>query len=151
MAHRIIFWALLLLSVGGCASYRKELDANPPFTPHRFSSYDLEVAWKTEQSDGGLRLAGAVTNRRDYFLHDLELTARLVDREGKVLARETYTDFPTYVPPGKEAPFRMELRLPAGGAVERIRFSYVYWLAEPPPAFRGYGDVPYFGSFDSPP
>jgi hypothetical protein len=151
MAHRVIIWALLLLTAAGCAGYRKELDGNPPFTAHRFRSYDLEVAWQTEQSGNAINLAGTVTNLRSYFLHDLELTARLVGREGKLLARETYTGFPTYLPPGKDAPFRMEFRVPPGGEVERVRFSYVYWLTEPPPSFRGYDDTPYFGSFVSPP
>ena len=150
MTKRLIVAALLLLTVAGCAGYRKELDVNPPFAPHRFRSYDLEVIWQAEQGADGIHLAGTVVNRRDYFLHDLELTARLLDREGKVLARETYTAFPTYIPPGTDAPFRMKLRTPPG-KVERVRFSYVYWLTEAPPAFRGYDDVPYFGSFVSPP
>lgn len=151
MAQRFMLVALLLLVTAGCATYHKELDGNPPFSAHRFSSYDLEVAWRTEQSGDAIKLAGTVTNHRTYFLRDLELTARLVDNEGKVIARETFTDFSTYLPSGKSEPFRMELRLPSGGRVERIHFSYVYWLAEAPPAFRGYDDKPYFGSFTSPP
>ncbi|HEY6873952.1 MAG TPA: hypothetical protein VI298_14600 [Geobacteraceae bacterium] len=151
MTKRFILAALLLLTTAGCAAYRKELDGNPPFSAHHFRAYDLEIAWSTEQSGDTVSLAGTATNLRGYFLRDLELTARLVDKEGKVLARETFTDFPTYLPSGTGEPFRMKLRVPPGSAVERIRFSYGYWLAEAAPYFRRYNDTPYFGGFVSPP
>lgn len=145
--------AVLLLATAACSGYRKEFDANPPYAPHYFRNFDVEVAWQAERTGQEVRLAGAVTNHRYAYLRDLELTARLLDEKGGVLARESVADFPTYVPPGQAAPFRMNLRLPPGTAPARLRFGYTYWLAEEPPAVRGYGgyeNVPHFGNFDAP-
>ncbi len=140
---------LLLLATTACSAYRKELDKNPSFSPHHFGYYDLGIDWQAERSGRVVRLAGTVTNRRDYYLRDLELTVRLTDEHGKVLARETFADFPTYIPPGRSEPFRLELRPSSDALPGRVRFTYIYWLAEEPPAFRQYGNVPYFGNFDS--
>jgi hypothetical protein len=153
MKARALIAILLLLAAAACSTYRREFDANPPFAPHYFRNFDVEVAWQTERSGQEVRLSGAVTNRRYAYLRDLELTARLLDEKGLVVARETLADFPTYIPAGKATPFRMDLRLPAGTTPARLRFSYTYWLAEEPPAFRGYGgyeDIPHFGNFDAP-
>ena len=151
MARLFMLAALLLLTTAGCAGYHKELDSNPAFSAHHFRYYDLEVDWQAERSDGAIRLSGTVSNLRSYFLQDLELTARLVNKQGKVFARESYADFPNYLPPGKAESFRLEIRIPAGMEAEQVHFSYYYWLAEAPPVFRGHGDVPYFGNFVSPP
>lgn len=150
MTLRLILVTLVLAATAACSTYRKEMDHNPPFAPHHFRSYDLEVQWQAKQTGSGILLAGTVTNHRAFYLRDLELTVRVVDGGGAVLGRVTFTDFPIYIPSEKSEPFRMEINLPSGAAPERVRFTYVYWLTEEPPVFRGYGDVPYFGNFDSP-
>ena len=153
MRRRSIIAILLLLATAACSTYRKEFDANPPYAPHHYRNIDVEVAWQTERTGQDIRLSGAVTNHRYAYMRDLELTARLLDEKGGVLARETLTDFPTYIPSGKSAPFQMKLRLPDGTAPARLRFSYTYFLAEEPPAARGYGgyeEIPHFGNVDAP-
>jgi len=140
---------LLLLATAACSVYHKELDKNPSFSPHHFSYYDVEIAWQAERTGQRVSLAGTVTNRRSYYLRDLELTVRLTDERRKILARETYADFPTYIPPGRSEPFRMEFRPSPDFAPTHVRFTYIYWLAEEPPAFTQYRDVPYFGNFES--
>ncbi len=153
MRMRSIMTFLLLLATASCSTYRKEFDANPPFAPHYFRNIDVEVAWQSQRTGQEMRLSGAVTNRRYAYLRDLELTVWLLDEKGGVVARETRVDFPTYIPSGKSAPFQLNLRLPAGTSPARLRFSYTYFLAEEPPAVRGYGgyeDVPHFGNFDAP-
>ncbi len=149
MPRIFLLATLLLLLATACSTYRKELDSNPPFSSHRFRAYDLEISWQAEKTADGVRLVGAVTNRRSYYLHDLELTARLADERGRIVARETYADFPNFIPPGKTEAFQLELHPAPGSAPQQVRFTYVYWLAEEPPAFRGYGDVPTFGNFNS--
>ena len=153
MRMRSIIAILLLLATTSCSTYRKEFDANPPLAPHYFRNIDVEVAWQSQRTGQEMRLSGAVTNRRYAYLRDLELTVWLLDEKGGVVARETRVDFPTYIPSGKSAPFQLNLRLPAGTSPARLRFSYTYFLAEEPPAVRGYGgyeDVPHFGNFDAP-
>lgn len=153
MRVRSIIAILLLLVTAACSTYRREFDANPPFAPHYYRNFDVEVAWQAERSGQDVRLSGTVTNHRYAYLRDLELTARLLDEKGNILARETDSDFPTYIPSGKAAPFQMKLSLPDGTTPARLRFNYTYLLAEEPPAFRGYGgyeDIPHFGNFDAP-
>jgi hypothetical protein len=150
MALRLILVTLLLLATAACSAYHKELDGNPPFASHHYRYHDLDVVWQSEQTGDGIRVTGTVTNRRNHYLRDLELTVRLLDSWGAFLAKNIAADFPTYVPPGKTVPFRMEFPLSPGAAPEWVRFTYVYWLAEEPPGFRGYDEVPYFGNFNSP-
>lgn len=151
MLRGLLLASLLLLATTACSTVRRELDSNPPFAPHYFRYHDVEVNWQVERSYELLRLAGTVTNRRDAYLRDLELTVRVVDGMGRPLARASFTDFPTYLPPGKTETFRMDLRPPPGAMPAWFRFTYIYWLAEEPPAFAGNEDVPHFGHFDSAP
>ncbi|HEY4744148.1 MAG TPA: hypothetical protein VIH45_05770 [Desulfuromonadaceae bacterium] len=154
MVREILLLAAVLAVAftAGCTLYHKELDTNPAYSDHQFRYYDLEIAWRAEQTDGTLRLTGTVNNLRSDYLWDMELTSRLVGRDGKVFARQTYADFPTYLAPGKPESFRMEFRLVPGTQPERIHFTYNYWPVEAAPRFRGnVGDTPVFGSFDAPP
>jgi len=151
MVRKILLAALLVLTTG-CVHYHKELDTNPPFTAHRFRYYDVEINWQAVQGNDGVRVDGTVNNLRSDYLENMELTARLVDRQGKVLARQTYTDFSTDIPPGKPEPFRLEFNIAPGTQPALIRFSYYYWPIEAAPRFRGEtGDTPVFGNFDAPP
>jgi hypothetical protein len=153
MRVRSIIAVLLMLATAACSTYRREFDANPPFAPHYYRNFDVEVAWQAERSGQEIRLSGAVTNHRYAYLRDLELKGRLLDEKGNMLARETVGDFPTYIPAGNSAPFQIKLNLPKGTTPARLRFNYTYFLAEEAPAFRGYGgyeDIPHFGNFDSP-
>lgn len=153
MRVRTFIAVLLLLTTAACSSYRKEFDTNPSYAPHYFRNNGVEVAWQAERAGQEIHLSGTVTNHRYAYLRDLELKARILGEKGAVLARETLLDFPTYIPTGKAEPFHMILRLQAGTIPERLRFNYTFWLAEEPPAVRGYGgydDVPHFGNFDAP-
>src|SRR6185369_10280518 len=120
MRVRTFIAILLLLAMAACSTYPREFDANPPFAPHYYRNFDVEVAWHAERTGQDIRLSGAVTNHRYAYMRDLELTARLLDEKGGVLARETLTDFPTYIPAGKAAPFHLNLRFPDGKAPARL-------------------------------
>lgn len=148
----VLLAALLVLAGAGCTPYHKQLDTNPAYNGHHYRYYDLEIAWLSEVKNDTLSIAGTVTDLRSDYLWDMELTSRLVGRDGKTFARQTYADFPTYLAPGKPEPFRMEFRLLPGAQPERIRFSYTYWPVEASPRFRGdVGDTPVFGGFEAPP
>lgn len=144
---------LLMLVTAACAAYHREFDANLPFAPHFSRNFDVEVAWQSVQTGSILKVAGSVTNRRYAFLQDFELTAKIFDQKGALLASETSDSFPNYIPSGKSEPFAMTLTLPDGATPTRLSFHYDYFLKEEPPVFRGYGesgDTPHFGTFDAP-
>jgi len=153
MRLRTIIAILLVLATAACSTYRREFDANPPFSAHYYRNFDVEVAWQAERTSQDVRLSGTVTNHRYAYLRDLELTGLLLDGKGNVLARTTINDFPTYIPSGKAASFQMRFSVADGTTPARLRFRYTYLLAEEPPAVRGYGgydDTPHFGRFDAP-
>lgn len=153
MRVQTIIVILLLLATTACSTYQKQFDSNPPFAPHYFQELYVKLAWQSERNGQEILLSGTVTNLGDAYLRDFQLTARLLGEKGGVLARETVADFATYIPSGQAEPFRMNLRFPAGTFPARLRFNYTYWLAEEPPAFRGYGgyeDIPHFGNLDAP-
>jgi hypothetical protein len=153
MNVRYILTILLLLAMAACSTYRPEFDANPPYASHFFRNRDVEVAWQAENTGQEIRLSGMVTNFRYAYMRDLELTIRLLGEKKEVLAMEQLVDFPTYIPSGQGAPFQMKLRFPEGASPARLRFNYTYWLAEEPPAVKGYSgydDVPHFGKLEAP-
>ncbi len=153
MRIRSIIVILLMLATAACSAYRRELDSNPPFSSHHYRSFDVAVAWQAERAGQDVRLSGTVTNNRFGFMRDLELKARILDAEGKTLARETIADFPAYIPSGKSESFNMNLTLPDGRTPVRLRFNYTYNLVEEPPAvggYAGYDHIPRFGTFDAP-
>ncbi|MCM2356976.1 MAG: hypothetical protein NDI77_02425 [Geobacteraceae bacterium] len=150
MTGKIIAGAVILLLLAACATPRKELDTNPPFSSHYYRYYDLEILWKSARTDNVISIEGTVRNLRYYYLRDLELTASLLDDKGEVVAKETFASFPTLLDTSGSERFRLELRLKPGEAPRRIRFSYTYQLADTY-QLPGYprGDVPRFNSFES--
>jgi len=46
MSLRLMLALLLMVATAACSTYHKEIDDNPPFAPHHFRSYDLEIAWQ---------------------------------------------------------------------------------------------------------
>lgn len=149
MVKRMLLAALFLLSATGCANYHKELDQNPPFSEHRYRYFDVEILWRAQQSDNVIRITGSVRNLRVSALQDLELTARIVNQQRRVVARAGFTDFPNLITTGKTQPFSMELTLPPGTSPKELHLSYFYLLAEAAPEIRNDED-PHFGSFESP-
>lgn len=150
MAKQLLVTLLMLLSCSGCTFFCKEIDANPPFSPHHFCYNEVEVNWQAEQGADGVRLSGTVRNLSPRYLQDLELTARLVNEQGRVIARGTAMSFPVYLAPDKPAPFHLDFHLPSGAQVKRVHFSYLFWVSEGGPSFRVYEDAPRFRTFASP-
>jgi hypothetical protein len=103
-----------------------------------------------QRNNNDILISGVVSNMRSYYLQRLQLTARLMNEQGKVIARGTYVTFPDYLAPGTPAPFLLEFHLPHGTLVKQVHFSYIYWVFNAEPAFRVYVNVPRLGTFASP-
>lgn len=58
--------------------------------------FDLHYAWKTEQSDQGLRVAGLLKNVRNPRIESVEVNVALLDKSKKTIAKGTY--FPARQP-----------------------------------------------------
>jgi hypothetical protein len=151
MAKQFLVMMLLLCATAGCSTLSsRQVDNNPPFAAHRFLYENLEIDWQSEQIKGGIRIAGTVRNLRKYYLQDLQLFVRLMDEQGKVIARKSYAGFPDYLPPGKDEPFQLEFRLPPGARAELIHFGYFFLLTQGDEDYRVYEGTPVSGKFASP-
>ena len=150
MAKQFLILLIMLVTCSGCSSYHKEIDSNPPYSAHHFHYFDLEIDWQAQKTDSGVRISGTIHNLRAYYLQDLELNVRVLNRSGKVIARGTFADFPNYVDPGTSVPFQLDIPSPPGAKAERVHFGYLYWLVEAAPEFRREDEVPHFGAFTAP-
>ncbi|MHB8056387.1 MAG: hypothetical protein ACYDHC_00685 [Desulfuromonadaceae bacterium] len=119
----------LLLSLAACAAPQKQLDSNPAYSSHQYTSSDLEISWKSEKIDNALRIEGTVTNvRTSYIYNDLQLEAALLDSGGNVIAKQTHS-FGAFKFSGAE-PFKMIIPLESGMKPEQIKFNYRYGIDE---------------------
>lgn len=118
---------ILFLFLSACAIPHKQLDGNPAFSPHQYTSSDMDISWKSEKVANALRIDGTVTNVRVNSVYDsVELDATLVDSQGKVLAKQTYSFMPVRLK-GSE-PFKMTFPLEANSQPDRIKFNYRYGI-----------------------
>jgi hypothetical protein len=128
MLKNILLVAGILFLLSACAAQHANLDANPAFSSHRYSSHELEIIWKTEKTDTGVRVQGTVRNvRTDLPYNSLELTAKLLDENGKVLAKGNHLFPDRFV--GSE-PFSIDFPAVQSDRVKRINFTYTYGTVE---------------------
>ncbi|OGR26146.1 MAG: hypothetical protein A2X79_03820 [Desulfuromonadaceae bacterium GWB2_53_15] len=121
---------ILFLFLSACAAIpHKQLDGNPAFSPHQYSSSDMDVSWKSEKQDNALRIDGILTNVRENSVYDsVELEATLLDSQGKVLAKNTYHFTPVKLK-GSES-FKMTIPLEGNSQPDRIKFNYRYGIED---------------------
>jgi hypothetical protein len=128
MLKNIVLCTGILLLLSACAVQNANLDTNPAFSSHRYTSHDLEVLWKSEKTATGIRIEGTVKNvRTELPFNSLELRAKLLDENGKVLARGNHVFLDRFV--GSE-PFSMDFPLVQSDRLKRINFSYSYGTVE---------------------
>lgn len=129
MVRMCLSAVLLFVFLTACAITHKQLDSNPAFSPHQYNSADLDVSWKSEMVDNAIRIDGTVTNVRENYIYDnLELEATLLDLQGKVIAKHTYSFTPVRLK-GTE-PFKMIIPLEKNLLPEHIKFNYRYGIDE---------------------
>ncbi len=129
MVRNYFFAVALFLSLSACAGTQKQLDSNPAYSSHQYSSSDMDISWKTEKSDNALHIEGMVTNTRtNHVYNGLELEATLLDTHGKVIAKQTYSFTPLKLK-GSES-FKMTIPLESSMQPESIKFNYRYGIDE---------------------
>lgn len=129
MVRNSLVAVVLFLFLAACAVPQKQLDSNPAYASHQYSSSDAEISWKTEKIGNALRIDGTVTNVRTSYVYDgLELEASILDAQGNVIAKQTHNFRPLKFS-GTE-PFQMTIPLEVGMEPEQIRFNYRYGIDE---------------------
>jgi hypothetical protein len=62
--------------------------------PNRYSGFDYKLGWQVSQDSQGVAIEGVLKNLRYGYVDSLTLSVRLVDREGRVVARNTTFTIP---------------------------------------------------------
>lgn len=118
----------ILTLFAACAASHVKQDSNPAFTAHQFTNHEVDITWKTEKTDKGVRIDGMLKNvRPDLPYTSLQLTAKALDDSGKVLGKETKTFDGRFT--GSE-PFSMEIPVAQKENIKQINFSYSYGTTE---------------------
>ncbi|HBA86875.1 MAG TPA: hypothetical protein DCZ75_02480 [Geobacter sp.] len=128
MWKRIALAAVFVLLLSACAGQRANLDTNPAFSSHKYTSHDVVVQWTSAKTSNGLRVAGTVTNvRPDLPYTSFELIAKLIGEDGKVIGSQRHAIVGRFV--GSE-PFAMEFPLDPAQMPARLKFAYSYGTAD---------------------
>lgn len=135
----------LLALVTGCATAERSAISHNTYR-NTYSFYDLMISWETTSDTAGVIINGTLKNQSYYHLRDPELTAVLLDSEGKAIADGTFFFFPSQLALDEIAPFTIRIPVKEGQPPDRVRFTYRYRLAE-----EGLLGTPRFHSFESKP
>jgi hypothetical protein len=123
MFLRFLIPALMLVAVGGCATYR---DVNheklSSFSQH-YEQFDLKMAWNVKAEGDKTILDGVITNVRYNRIYDLELRVAALDNEGKTAAHSIFTM--NELKRDDTVPFSTIVAMPATPGT-KLRFTYRY-------------------------
>jgi len=93
-------------------------------------TFDLRFCWKVVRGPGGFTVPGYVTNSRYDAISGLELTATLLDDQGKPLGEASYFVIPPQLQIDETSPFTLVIPVTSAARPAQIKFLYRYRLAE---------------------
>lgn len=112
--------------------------------PNIRKSYDLTLCWKIARSAAGFTITGYAVNTRFSYIEGLELTATILDEQGRTLGEATNFFIPNLIAMDDTAPYSMAVPLRAEEKPARIKFFYRYGLTK-----LDNGGTPNFSSFET--
>lgn len=131
MLQKIVYVAAILLLLSACGITHNKHDSNPAYSEHQYYGHDVDIIWKSEKTNTGVRIAGTVTNSRyDSPYKGFELTATLLDENKKVLAKDMYKAGPGHLAGTASEPFRLDIPLENKEQLRHIKFFYSYGTSE---------------------
>jgi len=122
MRKKSMFIAILLLLMGGCATYRSDNLDRMQTLPQHYEQFDLKLAWEVKPLDDSTVIDGVVKNIRYFEMNELEIWALSLDAEGKVVHRAA--DFIYRLKENEVASFTLKIPRLASGS--KLRFMYHY-------------------------
>ena len=132
----VCFW------LAGCAAYGPPR-VEPARYPYSHTGYDLALFWNLKRTESVITLEGMVQNNSYAYLHDLEVTATILDGPARKLGEDTFLFFPRQIDIDEIVPFTLRLPLPAGTKPATLRFFYRYRVSD-----RDAGPSPFMHSFE---
>ncbi|MEI6306835.1 MAG: hypothetical protein WCP33_08435 [Deltaproteobacteria bacterium] len=128
---RIFICILLALVVGGCAAKSHDTLRREQFEqlPHKYSQYDLKLAWDSKITGNAVIVEGVVWNVRWAHAQGMEIWVSLLDPNGRVLAEEVDLIRPDPLNIGEKSNFAVKLTAkPVPGS--KLLFTYKYGALE---------------------
>lgn len=138
-------FGLLLLTTfwGGCAPSHDEYRARLLTLPHRYSQFDMALAWEVKAAGEDTVVEGVLKNLRYLHMDGVEVWVAVTDAAGKRRAQSVCYIIPRQLMQDELAPFH--LKLPVSGEPGMLlRFTYKYQGFE-----GGEGGVSWMQSFDA--
>jgi len=136
--------AIILLLMGGCATYRDDNLNRLQTLPQHYEQFDLKLAWEVKPLDGSTVIVGVVKNIRYFEMDELEIWVMSLDAKGKVVHRAE--DFVFRLKENEVAPFA--LKIPRVESGSKLRFTYRYVGLDGGGGESG-GALPWMQSFES--
>ncbi|WP_224958599.1 hypothetical protein [Geomonas subterranea] len=128
MVKKLLLAIAILSLICACAVPRAKQDSNPAYSTHQFTNHELDISWKAESTDKGVRIDGTLRNvRPDLPYTSLQLTAKLLDESGKEIGKGTKNVDGRFT--GSE-PFTIDIPMVRLETVKRVNFSYSYGTTE---------------------
>ena len=122
MRRDLIFISLILLLVGGCATYRNDLPDRLLALPQHYDQFDAKLAWDVKAVGGSTEINGVIKNIRYYEMEDLEIRVWSLDAGGKPTHQAV--DFVYSLKENETGHFT--LKIPRATSGTKLRFMYRY-------------------------
>jgi len=123
MRRNSIVIVLCVLLIGGCATYRNDLQKMFQRLPQQYSEFDLKMAWEAKSVDNSTLINGVVKNIRYYEMDDLEIWVEALDSEGHEIHRAV--DYIYTLKENEVARFTLKIPQVAPGSKLRFRYNYI--------------------------
>lgn len=126
MLKRLLLLALTMTFLGSCAPYRDVYREQLDTLPHRYSQFDVKLAWDARVVGTDIYINGVVENVRYFLMEGVEVWGVVRDATGNTVARSASFIIPNELKQYETAPF--SLKLPAQtvpGAKLVITYRYL--------------------------
>lgn len=123
MRRNSIWFMLIILLMGGCATYQNDIQNRIMTLPQQYAEFDLKMAWESTSVDNATLINGVVKNIRYYEMDELEIWVESLDANGKEVHRAV--DYVYRLKENEVAQFSLKIPRVAPGSKLRFRYNYI--------------------------
>ncbi|MBJ6725179.1 hypothetical protein [Geomesophilobacter sediminis] len=129
MSKRFALLIVALSFLAACAGTQTRHDTNPAYSQHQYKSHDIDIAWKADKTDQGLRLTGTISNPHyETTYQAFELTVSLLDDSGKTIGQKIFSTDPGYF--AGSQPLVLDIPIAPSAQVRQVNFNYSYAIGD---------------------
>jgi hypothetical protein len=116
---------LLMISLGGCASYPDANRERLLSLPQHYRQFDAALAWQVKSAGSQTLIDGEFRNIRYEFMENVEVWVAVHDAAGKTVARSVSYLIPHQVKRDEIVPFSLGLPVAVSPGTKLV-FTYKY-------------------------